>query len=75
MASFRILACTQYFSLLTLKRFSWKSVILLLIMLHEIFNVIILADGASQNVWSFVVKNEVILLAVLCSISLDIMLS
>jgi len=31
-------------------------------MLHETFSMIISADGANQNFWSFVVKNEVIFL-------------
>jgi hypothetical protein len=46
MASFRIfLANMQYISLLALKPFRWKFVILVL-MLHETFSMIISADGA-----------------------------
>jgi len=48
MASFRIfLANMQYVSLLALKPFSWKFVILVLFMLHETFSMIISADGAN----------------------------
>lgn len=47
-ASFRIfLANMQYISLLALKPFSWKSVILVQFMLNETFNMIISADGAN----------------------------
>jgi len=48
MTRFRIfLANMQYISLLALKPFIWKFVILVLFMLHERFSMIISADGAN----------------------------
>jgi hypothetical protein len=61
MASFRIfLANLQYISLLTVDPFSWKYVIVVLLMLHETLSMTVSADGVNQNFLFLIVKTEVI---------------